>query len=94
MWIAYLSACSTVENASTKLLDEGIDIASTSQLIGFPHVIGTLWEARDFIAPEIAEMFYENLMQEVKSKDTPDMEDCVVARALWGASQAWRKEET
>ena len=55
--IAYLSACSTAENASTTLLDEAIYIATTFQLIGFPYVIGTLWEARDSIAPEIAEMF-------------------------------------
>ena len=32
-------------------------------------------------------------MQEVKSNDTPEMKDCVVVRALWGASQAWRRKQ-
>lgn len=37
--IAYLSACSTAQNAAPRLINETIHIASTFQLIGFAHVI-------------------------------------------------------
>ncbi|CZR66082.1 uncharacterized protein PAC_15983 [Phialocephala subalpina] len=48
--LAYLSACSTARNAATDLLDESIHIANTFGLIGFPHVIGTLWDADNIAA--------------------------------------------
>ena len=36
----------------SRLLDEAIHLASAFQLVGFPHVIGTLWEINDAIALE------------------------------------------
>ncbi|KAL3465419.1 CHAT domain-containing protein [Aspergillus heterothallicus] len=59
--LAYLSACSTAENTSDTLLDEVIHIASAFQLVGFPHVIGTLWEIGDRAAVEVSRLFYEGL---------------------------------
>ncbi|RAK92866.1 hypothetical protein BO79DRAFT_214280 [Aspergillus costaricaensis CBS 115574] len=61
--IAYLSACSTAENASDSLIDEAIHLAGTFQLLGFPHVIGSLWEANDRAAISVAEGFYKNLVE-------------------------------
>jgi tetratricopeptide (TPR) repeat protein len=59
--LAYLSACSTAENSSDTLPDEVIHVASAFQLIGFPHVIGTLWEIGDRAAVEVSRLFYEGL---------------------------------
>lgn len=45
--VAYLSACSTADNASSVLADESIHIASGFQLAGFSHVLATLWDSED-----------------------------------------------
>ena len=44
-----------------ELADEGIHLASSFQLIGFRHIIGTLWGVDDAAAVEIAKNFYEAL---------------------------------
>ncbi|MET7761580.1 CHAT domain-containing protein [Streptomyces sp. NPDC005393] len=59
--LAYLSACSTANHASTGLLDEAIHLTSAFQLAGFPHVVGTLWPINDRLAAGIAESFYTHL---------------------------------
>ncbi|EPS39595.1 hypothetical protein H072_6743 [Dactylellina haptotyla CBS 200.50] len=59
--LAYLSACSSAENAGGPLIDEAIHLANTFQQSGFPHVVGTLWEAQDECANFIAKQFYKNL---------------------------------
>jgi len=64
--IAYLSACSTAETKVSNLVDESIHLASTFQLVGFPHVIGTLWGADDSAAVEVAGEFYRLLLQNTK----------------------------
>jgi CHAT domain-containing protein len=38
-----------------------IHLTSAFQLVGFPHVIGTLWPIRDDIAVEAAQSFYSGL---------------------------------
>ena len=62
--IAYLSACSTAEMKARNLVNESIHLASTFQLSGFQHVIGTLWGADDNAAVEVASKFYEGLLRE------------------------------
>ncbi|KAF3906616.1 hypothetical protein ABW20_dc0109031 [Dactylellina cionopaga] len=59
--LAYLSACSTAEISAEQLVDETIHIANAFQLAGYPHVIGTLWEAEDESAMMISKAFYESL---------------------------------
>ena len=59
--IVYLSACSTAEVGKMNLADESVHLASSFQLSGFQHVIGTLWGVDDNAAVEIAKRFYENL---------------------------------
>jgi hypothetical protein len=59
--LAYLSACSTADPGGSDLLDEAIHLTSAFQLVGFPHVIGTLWPINDRLAVEIAESFYAHL---------------------------------
>ena len=59
--IVYLSACSTAEVGVMNLADESVHLASSFQLAGFRHVIGTLWGVHDDAAVEVAKRFYENL---------------------------------
>ena len=66
--MAYLSACSTAENASIQLIDESVHMASAFQLIGFTHVIGTLWPVGDRAAVSVAASFYSQMAQEYRSK--------------------------
>ena len=60
-YIAYLSACSTAENASTTLSDEVIHVVSGFQVAGFPHVVGCLWPSVDRICVDVASKFYQAL---------------------------------
>lgn len=62
--IAYLSACSTAEIGARNLIDESIHLASTFQVVGFRHVIGTLWGAYDEAAVAVAVKFYEHLLEQ------------------------------
>ncbi|KAL4891097.1 CHAT domain-containing protein [Aspergillus ambiguus] len=75
--IAYLSACSTAENSSDELLDEVIHIASAFQLIGFPHVVGTLWEVSDRAAVEVSRLFYEQLGRQISRGDESNIACCL-----------------
>jgi CHAT domain len=58
--LAYLSACQTAFGG-TQLLDEAIHLAAALQLIGYRHVIATLWSISDQQAPNIAEAIYTHL---------------------------------
>ena len=59
--IVYLSACSTAEVGAMNLADESVHLASSFQLTGFQHVIGTLWGVDDNAAVEVAKGFYARL---------------------------------
>jgi tetratricopeptide (TPR) repeat protein len=59
--IAYLSACSTAENRSQKLVDEVIHLASGFQVAGFSDVIASMWSTDDDICVQMARGFYERL---------------------------------
>jgi len=58
--LAYLSACDTIQ-VSRELNDEAIHITSAFQLIGYRHVVGSLWPIDDEAARQIAKVFYENI---------------------------------
>jgi hypothetical protein len=81
--VAYLSACSTAEIGARNLIDESIHLASTFQLIGFRHVIGTLWSVDDETAVDIATAFYHRLFAHGE-------EEHVVSSALHYALLSWR----
>ena len=80
--LAYLSACRTTINFDVGLIDEAIHMAGAFQLVGFPHVIATLWEIDDGIAARVADEFYAGLL----SGNAVDPKRS--ARAL---QQAWRR---
>ena len=58
--LAFLSACSTART-TPRLVDEAINLASAFQVVGYRHVIGTLWPVGDTQARETAEMIYAAL---------------------------------
>ncbi|KAJ0413547.1 CHAT domain-containing protein [Aspergillus carlsbadensis] len=88
--LAYLSACSTAENSSDNLLDEVIHMASTFQLIGFPHVVGTLWKIGDRAAVAVSRLFYDELGRRVATGEDLDKS---IAYALHGALQKHRSSK-
>ncbi|KAG4269183.1 hypothetical protein FPRO04_12172 [Fusarium proliferatum] len=63
-FLAYLSACRTGTNMESRLSDEGIHLVGAFHLIGFRHVIGTLWEVSDRHCVDVAEVFYGTLRDE------------------------------
>ncbi|WP_327000694.1 CHAT domain-containing protein [Dactylosporangium sp. NBC_01737] len=58
--LAYLSACTTALTGGL-LVDEAMHISSMFQLIGFRHVVGTLWRVDDDIAYDLAAATYRRL---------------------------------
>ena len=86
--VAYLSACSTAEIGARSLIDESINLATTFQLAGFRHVIGTLWGAFDSAAVAVAAKFYEHLLKQDAGTVSP------VARALHQAVLDLRAENS
>ncbi|KAI9826049.1 MAG: hypothetical protein M1832_000498 [Thelocarpon impressellum] len=87
--LAYLSACCTAQHYSTTLMDEVIHLGSAFQLIGYPSVIGTLWEADDAAAANVAEAFYEKYAAASPHDATSD----VAARALHLATSKIRDQK-
>jgi CHAT domain-containing protein len=55
--LAFLSACETA-TGSPRALDEAIHLAAAMQLLGYRHVIATLWSIYDSPAPDIADAVY------------------------------------
>ena len=58
--LAFLSACETASVAGL-LPEESIHLASAMQLVGYRHVVGTLWAIRDAPAPTVADLVYDAL---------------------------------
>jgi tetratricopeptide (TPR) repeat protein len=75
---AFLSACQTAAG-DTRLLDEAIHLAAAVQLLGYRHVIASLWHIRDAPAPAVADAVYSRLT----SSGSPDA--TFAARALHDA---------
>lgn len=85
--IAYLSACSTAQNSAESLMDEVIHVASSFQLIGFPHVIATMWEADNRAAVVAAGAFYRELANNM-AKSVENAGHDAVAYAMHAAAVA------
>lgn len=88
LWVAFLSACSTVQVKANEFADEGLHLASAFQVAGFAHVIGALWSANDDACARIAGEFYTELIK----KNKKEVGQRVVAEALWQALMRIRSE--
>jgi hypothetical protein len=58
--LAFLSTCQTAVG-SPRIIDEAIHLAAAMQLLGYRHVIATLWSIYDSPAPDIADTVYAAL---------------------------------
>ena len=85
--LAYLSACSTSDQ-NPRLIDESLHITSAFLLVGYPRVVGTLWEVADQAASRVAAQFYGYLT--ANGSHSPDIES--TAHALHLAVRALRAE--
>lgn len=63
-FLAYLSACGTGRINHEVFIDESVHLISASQLVGFRHVIGTLWEVNDELCVGVAKTVYEVVRDE------------------------------
>jgi tetratricopeptide (TPR) repeat protein len=90
--LAYLSACSTAQSEFEELADEAIHMAGTLHLLGFSHVIGTLWEISDAVSRKTARRFYDNVKLRASSDRCRENND-VVALALHDAIDVLRKDD-
>jgi CHAT domain-containing protein len=68
--LAYLSACRTAFSSPANLANEALHLTTAFQLIGYPHVVGTLWEIHDRIALKVARDFYAALTADGTTIDT------------------------
>jgi hypothetical protein len=82
-FLAYLSACGTGQIMDKKFFDESIHLISAFQLVGFRHVVGTLWEVNVDLCVDMARITYEGI------KDG-DMDDNSVCRGLHNATRELR----
>ena len=59
--LAYLAACQTAAG-DLRLLDEALHLAGALQLVGYRHVLATLWSISDDDAPHMADVTYARLL--------------------------------
>jgi CHAT domain-containing protein len=79
--ISLLARSSTGAIRADRHVDEGIHLASTFQLAGFRHVIGTLWEVSDAHCVDIARIVYETIRDNGMT-DRRSIKEFIAVRAL------------
>ncbi|MFI9383379.1 CHAT domain-containing protein [Kutzneria sp. NPDC052558] len=82
--LAVLSACSTSQGG-LDLPDEAVQLASSFQLAGYPHVIGTLWPVADELSTHVIQQFYAALAHDIAQR-----RPIAPATALHGPTRALR----
>ncbi|MCX4632927.1 CHAT domain-containing protein [Streptomyces sp. NBC_01443] len=83
--LAFLSACQTA-TGGVRLPDEALTIASTMQLIGYRHIVATLWSINDSTAPEVARAVYAEAIHKGR------LDPAAIAVALHNAVRAIRAD--
>jgi tetratricopeptide (TPR) repeat protein len=68
--LAYLSACQTAAG-DLNLLDEARYLAAALHLIGFRHVLASMWNASDSAAPGMADIVYAELLHSDPDHPSP-----------------------
>jgi hypothetical protein len=59
--LAYLAACQTA-TGHVRLLDEALHLAGSLQLVGYRHVVASMWSIFDWAALAMADVFYAYLL--------------------------------
>ena len=60
---AYLSACKTA-TGGVALAEESVSMAAALHFAGFHRVIATLWSVQDAIAAQVADLVYEQMVED------------------------------
>jgi tetratricopeptide (TPR) repeat protein len=68
--LAYLAACQTAFG-DLRLLDEAQHLAGALQLVGYRHVLATLWYVSDAAAPTMADVIYAHLAHQDPGHPSP-----------------------
>jgi tetratricopeptide (TPR) repeat protein len=84
-FLAYLSACGTAQVYEDMHLDESMHLINATQLAGFRHAIGTLWQVRDMVCTALARATYESMRAD-------NMTDKSVSRGLHKATRMLRDD--
>ncbi|KUL44644.1 hypothetical protein ADL28_39675 [Streptomyces violaceusniger] len=82
--LAYLSACRTA-TPGVRALDEAVHPAAAVQVIGYRHVVATMWNIGDSSAPDVAAATYAALLVDGRT------DAAHTARALHDAVAAQRR---
>ncbi|KAI3322317.1 CHAT domain-containing protein [Xylariaceae sp. AK1471] len=82
-FLAYLSACRTGRIRNERFSDESLHLINSCQLVGFRHVVGTLWNVDDELCLDMAKMTYEGMRE-------GEMTDESVCRGLHNATRYLR----
>ena len=83
--LAFMSACQT-SSGDEKLPEEAVHLAAGMLAAGYRNVVATMWSISDVHAPEVAEIFYKNLLSNKSDSDGSS------ARALHASVQHLRKK--
>jgi len=95
--LAYLSACQTA-SGDLRLLDEALHLAAALQLVGYRHVLATLWSISDAAAPAMADIIYARLVHPDPGHPSPTdrpratRAPCALHQAVTGLRQAYPGE--
>lgn len=91
---AFLSACQT-SKGDKNLPEEVVHLAAGMLSAGYRSVVGTMWSMEDLLGPDLAEFFYERLLNDGMSKgDSSEfkIDGAGAARALHHAIQRLREK--
>ena len=89
--LAFMSACQT-SSGDENLPEEAIHLAAGMLAAGYRSVVATLWSISDAHAPEVAEIFYKNLMSNDISAGGVKLDITKSALALHNSVQHLRKK--
>jgi CHAT domain-containing protein len=84
--LAYLACCQTAKG-DVRLLDEALHLAGALQLVGYRHVLATMWSISDAVAPAMADTIYARLRHPDPSRPSPT-DQPVADRAAYALHQA------
>jgi CHAT domain-containing protein len=86
----FLSACQT-STGDKNLPEEVLHLAAGMLAAGYRSVVGTMWSISDEHGSDIAESFYESLLENLTSEGSK-IDGTRAARALYHATERFREK--
>ena len=89
---AFMSACQT-SKGDEKLTEDAVHLAAGMLAAGYRSVVGTMWSIFDKHGPDVAEFFYESLLNYTTNiKGQPKLDGRDAARSLHRATERLREK--